>query len=80
MGLGRALFQGAVVITDTRLSVNLNLINAPRPMAAAVSGSQSSVAPSARFVTRSPRCGVPSQCSCSPLKSYLGASAHHKHP
>jgi len=53
-------------------------MNAPRPTAAAVSGSHSSVAPSARLVTRSPRCGVPSQCSCSPAKSYFGPSALRK--
>ena len=57
-----ALFHGAVVITDTLLSVKRYLTKAPRPMAAKVSGSHSSVMPRARLAARSPRCGGPSQC------------------
>lgn len=52
----------------------------PRPSAAKVSGSHSSVVPSARLIARSPRWGEPSQYTCSSLKSYFGcfavASAH----
>ena len=56
-GGGAALFQGAVVITEIRLSVKRYLMEAARTMAATVSGSQSSVAPKAMFTARSPRCG-----------------------
>ena len=60
-------FQGAVVTTDSRRSVNLYFTNAARPIAAAVRGSQSSVAPSAILVARSPRCGCVSSHTSSPL-------------
>lgn len=45
-------FHGAVVITETRLSVNLYFTKAARPMAATVSGSHSKVKPNTMFTAR----------------------------
>ena len=76
-----SLCQGAVVSTDTRLSVKRYFTNAARPTAAAVSGSQTSVAPSATFVARSPRCGAVSKNTVSSSKSYVRfGPVHVQHP
>ena len=66
-----SLFQGACVMTDSRLSVKMKLMKAPRVTDATVRGSHSSVVPSAMLIAMSPRCGGPSQCTVSPLKSYF---------
>ena len=71
---GDALFQGAAVMTDMRLSVKRYFMETALTMAATDSGSQSSVAPKAMFTARSPLCGGDSKCSFSSLKSYFGAS------
>ena len=64
------LFQGALVMTESRLSVNLYFTKAALPNAANVRGSHRRVAPNAILTARSPRWGGPSKCSFSPLKSY----------
>ncbi len=66
-----SLFQGACVMTDSLLSVKMKLMKAPRVTDATVRGSHSSVVPSAMLIAMSPRCGGPSQCTVSPLKSYF---------
>ena len=48
-------------MTESRLSEKMNFTNAPRVTEAIVSGSHSSVAPSATFTAMSPLCGGPSQ-------------------